>query len=453
MTGVAAANWIERAFFDVYASTVRVAMHFRPALRVCVVLCALLLSAVSIVLCLVHDELHSTVSRCDSLTSVRLERDMPLEFLLVDRFEPESQSTPASPLKEALAVHWQSDVENRSNVEQNQEEDGYDDDEFSFALSRRQRRRCCDAFDPRWLLFRRQCATTPNARFNVENRLYEPPVFWRYRYMRESTDFGLILLRPSTISRLRLKSRIAVDELANERCFGPYAWLVVWAASVDTLVASRLHHAFRGSGVVVRRSVTDLAARPSATHLRDLGEHLESRITAILKSVCEHVMAEASVEVIMRVLVPIVALELTWFELDAQTRRVLASRAAIAGCLLVFGAVAVQSLMFDESLLDNVFTVFTVAASLVTYVVSCGFLWHAWSRRLLRAAHFFSFLVASTMVEDSSFPPTALWILWWFCCTFFAWLVLFYVDVEHLALVVARREHEVRPQQRRAHAH
>jgi hypothetical protein len=151
--------------------------------------------------------------------------------------------------------------------------------------------------------------------------------------------------------------------------------------------------------------------------------------------------------------VPIVALELTWFELDAQTRRVLASRAAIAGCLLVFGAVAVQSLMFDESLLDNVFTVFIVAASLVTYVVSCGFLWRAWSRRLFRAFLFLFFLITSTMVEDSSFPPTALCILWWFCCTSFAWLALLVVDVAHLAVVVARREHEVRPQQRRAHAH
>lgn len=432
MTGAAAANWIERAFFDVYASTVRVAMQFRPALRACVVLCAVLLSGVSIVLCVVHDELHSSASVCDSLTSVRLDRDMPLEFMLVDRFDDDDvpQRNSGSPLKDALAMHWLHEDRPMPN-----------DDRDRLASPWRRR---CDAFDPRLLLLRRQCATTPNARFNVENRLFEPPVFWRYRYMRESADFGLILLRPATIARLRLKSRIAVEELANERCFGPYAWLVAWAVSTDTMVASRLHHAFRGRGVVVRRSVIDLAARPSATHSRDLGEHLESRITAILKSVCEHVMAEASVEVIMRVLVPIVALELTWFDLDAQTRRVLASRAAIAGCLLVFGAVAVQSLMFDETLLDNIFTVFTVAASLVTYVVSSGFLWHAWSRRLLRAAHFFSFLVASTMVEDSAFPPTSLWILWWFCCTFFAWLVLFYVDVEHLALVVARHEREHR---------
>jgi hypothetical protein len=53
MTGVAAANWIERAFFDVYASdSERVAMHFRPgrtARRVTVCVRLLFVVAVSIV--------------------------------------------------------------------------------------------------------------------------------------------------------------------------------------------------------------------------------------------------------------------------------------------------------------------------------------------------------------------------------------------------------------------
>lgn len=430
MTGVAASNWIERAFFDVYASTVRFAMHHRAALRMVAVVWSLVVLAVSVVLMVVHNELHSSSFVCESLL-VPLERDVALDFMLVDRFDNGNleQKYSHSPLIDALSIHWKQSEQQQNN--------SFERKNNAFAAL------TCDAFEPK-SLFVKQCAASPNAPFNVKYRFFEPNVFWRYRYMRESSDFGLVLLRPSTSARLRLRSRTVVEELANERCFGPYAWLVNWIVSTDTFVASRFHRAFGGAGVLVRRSVIDLATRPSAPASREIGEHLELRIVAMLKSVCEHVMAEASVEVIMRVLVPIVALELTWFDLDAQTRRVLASRAAIAGCLLLFGAVAVQSLMFDQTLLDNVFTVFIVGASLVTYIVSCGLLWHAWSRRLFRAAHFFLFLIASTIVEDSTFPPTTLWILWWFCCTSGAWLSLFVFDVAHLAVVVAERERQNR---------